>query len=223
MRRVGLISTSALLAVLCAPVALASFQASIVPPFRGQPCTEYSGFETFTAPFGGTNSPDDPATTSPDTRLEQLVAGAIITGAGNIDHLSQAPVYRLTDAVPGDLQEVALQVSIHLNQFPWANVVLRYTDANQVVQSVAPTTSSHLVFLMGHEERLVTWDLSANPDTILSYSIEMPAAFASTTLDAIQLDTRFACSPGVVFCAGDGTGGACPCANGAPGARVIGR
>jgi hypothetical protein len=85
------------------------------------------------------------------------------------------------------------------------------------VQTIAPTTSTHLVFQMGHEERLLTWDLSANADTILSYAIEMPAAFASTTLDAIQLDTRFACSPGVVFCAGDGTGGACPCASGATG------
>ncbi len=207
----------ALVAGVAAPIAWSQFTVIYAPPFRGAPCTEYSGFESFTQAFNAPNAPDDPATTSPDTALVQLVAGAILTAQGNIDHLTLPPAYRLTDSVPNDLQEVVLQVSSLLNQFPWSTVVLKYVDGSGATQTIAPTSSVHLVFLMGREERLIHWDLSGVGDTILAYSIECSAQFPSTTLDAIQLDTRYACGPGATFCAGDGTGAACPCANGLSG------
>ncbi len=204
----------ALVAGVAAPIAWSQFTVIHVPPFRGAPCTEYSAFESFTQAYNAPNFPDQPGTTSPDTALVQLVAGAVITAQGNIDHLSLPPAYRLTDSVPADLQEVVFQVSSLLNQFPWSTVVLKYVDGLGVTQSVVPTSSTHLVFLMGREERLIRWDLSGLPATILGYTIEFSAQSSSTTLDAITLDTRYACGPGATFCAGDGTGAACPCANG---------
>jgi hypothetical protein len=52
-----------------------------------------------------------------------------------------------------------------------------------------------MIFQMGHEERRITWDLSGNADTILAYQIDIPAAFPSTSLDAVKLDTRYTCPP----------------------------
>ena len=198
----------------------AAFTSSYVAPFHGAPCTEYSAFESFTQAWNAPNFPDDPATTSPDTALVQLVQGAIITPQGNIDHLTLPPSFVLSDSVPADLQEVVFQLCILLNQFNWTSVVLEYTDAGGTLHSIAPNSSVQLVFLMGREERVIRWDLSAVPDVILAYQIRFSAQFPSTTLDAIKLDTRFACQPGIVFCAGDGTGAACPCAQRAAPAAV---
>ncbi len=200
-----------------APAALATFQVTHVAPFHGQPCTQYSGWETFLYAYGASNLPDDPTSTTTTPTLEQFEPNAFITPQGNIDDSVQPPSFRLRDTVPGDLQEIELQVSINLNQFDWTTFVLTYVDVGGVTQSVAPNTSTFLTHLMGHDERLITWDLSAINDTIQSYAIDFHAAFPTTQLDALKLDTRYACSPGVVFCAGDGSGTACPCTNGATG------
>lgn len=200
-----------------AAVARASFQVTHVAPFHGQPCTEYAGWETFTYAYNGPNMPDDPASTSTDSVLEQLDPGGIITAQGNIDDPTAPPSFRLTDSVPGDLQELELQVSINLNQFDWSTFMLTYVDAASVTHSIAPNTSTFLVHLMGHDERLITWDLTGVSDTITSYEIDFHTSQPTTQLDALKLDTRYTCSPGTVFCAGDGSGAACPCTNGSAG------
>jgi len=197
--------------------AWAAFTSNYTAPFHGAPCTEYSAFETFTQANLLPNYPDDPATTSPDTSLVQLVPGAIITPQGNIDHLVLPPSFELSDSVPDDLQEVVFQLCVLLNQFDWTSVVLEYVDAGGMVRTIVPDSSVQLVFQMGREERVISWNLSALPDVITTYRIRFSAQYPSTTLDAIRLDTRYVCTPGTVFCAGDGTGAACPCANGQPG------
>ncbi len=197
--------------------AWAAFTSNYVASFHGAPCTEYSAFESFTQANLLPNYPDDPATTSPDTALVQLTPGAIITPQGNIDNLVLPPSFELTDSVPSDLQEVVFQLCILLNQFDWTSVVLEYTDAGGTVRTIVPDSSQQLVFLMGREERVIRWDLSGLPDVITTYRLRFRANLPSTTLDALKLDTRYACTPGVVFCAGDGSSAACPCANGLPG------
>ncbi|MEO6709634.1 MAG: hypothetical protein ABI054_02740 [Planctomycetota bacterium] len=169
------------------------FSVSFVAAFHAQPCTAYSAWETFTHADTLGNAPDDPLSTTNVPAVFQLVPGGVITSGGNIDHLTQPPQYRITDNVPADLQEIVLQVSINLNQMPWQQLSLTYFDASGVAHSIVPTTSVHMIFQMGHEERKITWDLSANTDTILAYRIDIPAANPSTSLDAVKLDTRYAC------------------------------
>jgi hypothetical protein len=202
---------------LLAPATLASFQVTHVAPFHGQPCTQSSGWETFLYAYGASNLPDDPTSTTTIPTLEQFDANAFITPQGNIDDSVAPPSFRIVDTVPGDLQELELQVSINLNQFDWTTFMLTYVDAQSVTHSIAPNTSTFLIHLMGHDERLITWDLSGVTDTITTYAIDFHASQPTTQLDALKLDTRYSCTPGVVFCAGDNSGTPCPCTPGAAG------
>src|SRR5436190_7645470 len=211
------LALSLAMGALIAPFAVAQFTSAYSPPFHGQPCTEFAGWESFTNPDTLPNAPDDPTTTSPDAALVQLTPGAVITTAGNIDHLTQAPSFRITESVPGDALEVVLMVSINLNPYDWSTALLRYVDGGGMPQVVAPTTNAFLVHQMGHDERFVTWDLSGNPNTITAYSVEFGATNSFSTLDAVKLDTRFQCAPGVGYCFGDGSSLTCPCGTGAPG------
>jgi hypothetical protein len=210
-------ATSIAAVAALAPAARASFQVTHVAPFHGQPCTQYSGWETFLYAYGASNVPDDPTSTTTVPTLEQLEANAFITAQGNIDDSVAPPSFRLVDTVPGDLQELELQVSINLNQFDWTTFMLTYVDGASVTHSIPPSTSTFLIHLMGHDERLITWDLSGVSDTITSYEIDFHASQPTTQLDALKLDTRYSCSPGVVFCAGDNSGAPCPCTAGAAG------
>ncbi len=193
---------------------LAPFSIGYTASFHGAPCTHYAGWESFTLPNGAANAPDDAATTAPGAGVWQLAAGGVITAAGNLDNLTIPPVYRVTDSVPSDLQEVVLQVSASLNPLDWSSFALSYVDTGGVTQTLGPTTSVYLVHAMGHDERVITWDLSAVGDTLLAYQIDFGATNSFTTLDAVKLDARFSCSTGIPFCT-PGVAGviACPCSN----------
>ena len=208
------VSMLAFAAVFAAPIAPPPFSSSYVPPFHGAACTDYCGWESFTQANNVGNAPDDPNSTTTTPAVLQTALGGVITPQGNIDNVTVPPKYRVTDSVPADLQEVVLQVSILLNQMNWSSIGLTYVDANNTSHTLAPTSSSYLVFQMGHEERLVRWDLSGLTDTILAYQIDFAANNSFTTLDAVKLDTRYSCAPGVSFCH-PGSGGVipCPCAN----------
>ena len=194
--------------------ALPPFTQGYTAPFHGAPCTQFAGWESFTLPNNAANAPDDPATTAPGAGVWQLAAGGVITSAGNLDNLTIPPVYRITDSVPADLQEVVLQISANLNPLNWSSFTLGYVDGGGVPHTVSPTTSFYLVHLMGHDERVITWDLSANSDAIFAYQIDFTANNSFSTLDAVKLDARYTCSPGLPFCS-PGVGGVigCPCAN----------
>jgi hypothetical protein len=204
---------SGLLFVVAVP-ALPPFTVGYSAPIHGQPCTHFAGWESFTLPNGAANAPDDAATTASGAGVWQLAAGGVITAPGNLDNLTIPPVYRVTDSVPADLQEVVLQISANLNPLNWSSFTLGYVDTGGVPHTVSPSTSTYLVHLMGHDERVITWDLSANSDAIFAYQIDFTANNSFATLDAVKLDARFACAPGVPFCS-PGAGGviACPCAN----------
>ena len=199
---------------LAASVAAASFTVNYTPPFHGAPCTHYAGWESFTQANGATNAPDDPTTTATNAAVLQLAPGGVITPAGNLDDDTVPPIYRVTDVVPADLKQVVLQVSINLNPMNWSSFMLTYTDGGGMPHSLAPTSSVYLVHQMGHDERVITWDVSAIADTILSYTIDFAATNTFTTLDAVKLDVLFECQPGTVFCE-PGTAGVstCPCSN----------
>jgi hypothetical protein len=185
-----LLACSALFAL---PLVQPPFQSSYSPPFHGAPCTQFSGWESFTQASGGANAPDDPNSTTTNSAVIQTVAGGVITAQGNIDHLTQPPHYLVTETAPADVQEVVLQVSILLNQVNWSNVTLSYIGPGGMIHSLSPTNSQYLVFQMGHEERLLSWDLSGVADTVLAYQVDIAATNSFTTLDAVKLDSRYAC------------------------------
>jgi hypothetical protein len=202
------------LACLAGPLAFAApFDSSVVPPFRGTPCSHYAGWETFTMAFGGVNSPDVAGSTAVNATLEQLLPGAILTSGGNIYHPFAATAFEVSDSVPSDLQEVVLQVSTLGSQRNYGSFILIYTDGGGIQQVRSPDVFTVLEQNPGDEELYFQWDMSVVSDTVLSYTINFIATAPSMSLDAVTLDARWSCtSIGNSFCFGDGTLPThCPC------------
>ena len=180
----------------------AAFTNPSTPSFRGQPDTEFSGWESFTNPVGQ-NLPDDPNTTSDDAVLTQTTNGAVLTGTGNIYSPAAPANYVLTDSIPGDLLEVHFQTSTDGAELAYTNVRLEYVDFLGTTWRLPPTTQTELArFIMTgpHVETLFVWDLSTVPDNISSYSITFQAQVQHLSLDAVLLDTRFEPAPAVLYC-----------------------
>ena len=191
-------------AAVLVPALWAGFTNPSVPPFRGQPDTEFSGWESFTDPNApGKNLPDDPGTTSDDASLVQLLPGAVLTGGGNIYQPAGAARYELSDSVPGDLQELHFQTSTDGAELAYDDVRLEYVDGSgATVRRVfdSRTELARFVTTGPHVETLFVWDLSQVAATISAYKITFEAATAHLSLDAPLLDTRTDSNPPVTFC-----------------------
>src|SRR5258706_8642950 len=194
--------------------ALAPFTVAFTAPFHGAPCTQFAGWESFTLANNQANAPDAATPRDRGGGVGRPPPGGVPPAAGTLDNLTIPPVYRVTDSVPSDLQEVVLQVAVLLNPMNWSSFTLTYVDTAGTPHTLGPTTSTYLVHAMGHDERVITWDLTAVSDVVLAYQIDFGATNSFTTLDAVKLDARFSCTPGVPFCT-PGTAGVigCPCSN----------
>ena len=172
-------------------MAYAGFNNSYNPPFRGQADTEYSGWETFTMPFNGPNSPDVAGTTSNDATLTQTTPGAILTSTGNIYNPAGASHFVLSDTLPADLQEVVLQISVFGVPADYGSFVLSYTNVSGQLVSLPPNSIQNLWNAGGSLEDRIDWDLSGNSDSVTSYTIQFDASAVHMSLDAVILDVRF--------------------------------
>jgi hypothetical protein len=177
--------------VLCLGMAYAAFNNAYTPPFRGQANSEYSGWETFTIPFNGPNTPDVAETSSDDATLTQTTPGAILTSTGNIYNPAGPSHFVLSDTLPADLQEVVLQVSVFGVPADYGSFILSYTDTSGQLVSLPPDSIQNLWNAGGSLEDRIDWDLSANPDSITSYTIQFDASAVHMSLDAVNLDVRF--------------------------------
>ena len=204
--------------LLCA-TALAAFTNPFVPAFRGSAQSEFAAWESFASAFGAPNAPDDPLSTALDARVEQLVPGAIDPGSGNIYHPSAPPRFRLTDTVPGDLQEVVFQVSTWGAEIVYRDVTLNYVDAQGQSRRLPPTTyeeRARYPALGWNVESLYGWDLGAIAEVVSAYSVDFYALTPHVSLDAVILDARWIPGDGALISYCDpGSGGVapCPCAN----------
>lgn len=211
------------LAAAFGPLAFAlPFTNPSIPAFRGEPCSHFAGWESFTSAYQGLNLPDDPSTTATSSTIEQLMPGAILTTTGNLYHPFAQLAFEIADTTPGDAQEVVLQVSTQGNPRNYGSFILSFQDGSGSQQVRAPSTFTLLEQIPGEEELYFRWDLSQEADTIVSYTINFVAAAAHMSFDAVTLDARWECSPGAAYCFGDGLDplvtAACPCANlGGPG------
>jgi len=206
-----------LLRAACASLVLsalahADFQNPFVPSFRGQPNTEYGGWESFTNPSLLPNSPDLPGATTVDATIVQFLTSAFLVG-GNIYSFADAVEFELADTVPGYLREVAFQTSTKGAELDYANVVLNYVDGSGVPQQVAPTSQTELFFQVAQGvdvETLFEWDLTTLGDDVTSYTITFEAFEPSLSLDAVTLDTRFDEGPRVYCSAKVNSAGCTP-------------
>lgn len=199
-------------ALLLVPqLALAGFTNPHVPDFRGAPGTEYGAWESFTFPHGGQNLPDLPNATTVDAALEQLDTTAFLT-SGNI-YSFQAPIRCvLSDTVPEDLQELALQISTKGSEPDYAGVRLEYVDGQGQVQSLPWTSYTQLAYIpsMGVDvESLFEWDLSSLGDDVLAYTLVFEAQGPHMSLDALVLDTRFGEPDAAAYCTAKTTSSGC--------------
>jgi len=184
-------ATRLALPLLVVGAAHAAFTNSEVPAFRGQANTEFAGWEVFTDPFPGDNQPDDPATTADDAVIAQTTPGALITSTGNIYNPAGAPHFVVSDNVPGDLQEVVLQVATQGTPLDYGSFVLTFAASDGSTQQLVPASTSTLWNTGGTVEDRFDWDLSGVSDEILAYTIDFEAAGPHLSLDAVLLDTRF--------------------------------
>ena len=181
--------------------ARADFQNPFVPAFRGQPGTETAAWESFLEPSLLPNAPDVPGATADAAAITQMEPSAFLIG-GNIYSPTAVTVFELVDSVPGDLADVALQLSTKGSELDYALVTLHYVDGFGVVQDVPWTTQTELFkqAAQGFDvETLFTWDLSSVGDAITDYTITWEAFEPSMSLDAVTLDTRFEGAP-EVYC-----------------------
>jgi hypothetical protein len=211
------ISTTLLFLGLASPAALAGFTAAVTPPFSTSPCARFAGWEVFTQPYNGPNVPDVAGTDETSAEITQLIPGAILTSGGNIYDPFQSTAFRLTDTTTAPVREVVFETSTQGNSRNVSSFTLTYVDANGQDVVLAPTQFIPLVQLpQQHDELYFQWDLSTASVPITSYRIEWIASAPSMSFDAALLYVRLACAPpapGSSFCAGDGSGTACPCAN----------
>jgi hypothetical protein len=185
------LATGALL--FAAGTAWAGFTNPFTPTWRGQPGTEYGGWESFTSAFAGSNLPDLPQATTVDAVLVQHDPSAFLT-AGNIYSFSAPLSLTLADTVPGPLLELYMQTSTKGAELDYANVMLRYVDGQGQPHLVPWTNYTELANTSGtgvSVESLFRWDVSALGTPITDYVIEFQGAASSMSLDAVTLDTRF--------------------------------
>jgi hypothetical protein len=209
-------SSTLLFVAVASPLALAGFTSAVTPSFAGSPCARFAGWEVFTNAYNGPNAPDMAGTDETSAEITQLIPGAIITSGGNIYDPFQPTAFRLTDTTSAPVQEVVLETSTQGNSRSVTSFTLTYVGANGQDVVLAPTQFIPLVQLpQQHDELYFQWDLSNAGVPITSYHIEWIAQAPSMSFDAALLYVRLACSPapGASFCAGDGSGTACPCAN----------
>jgi hypothetical protein len=196
----------------------AGFTAPAFVSHRGSPRAEYAAWESFTDPVGGSNAPDDPATTAGAAfAIVQENAGAFLIG-GNVYSFSGPTSFVLShvpapaQAVP-DLTRLALQISTLGNELDYGTVQLEYLDAGgapRLLPYDSRTELARYATSIGYGESvesLFEWDLSAVGDEVRDYRVRFASAVPHVSLDAVVVDALWSdepfsyCAPATGACA----------------------
>lgn len=163
----------------------AGMSTALTPSFRGNPCSEFAGWLNICQATTA-NYPDEAASTTNDATLLQLDPNSIVTVSCNLYNFRAVQQFVISDRSPGDLQEVVLQTRAIGTPIDPLTYALYYSDAQSVLQRVAPTI---IQTLANPEETMIRFDLSALHDVIESYELRFDALGTSCSLNHVQLDT----------------------------------
>lgn len=88
------------------------------------------------------NAPDQPGATT-SALFTQQTPGAIITGAGNLDHPAGASLFEITDATSSELGTVVLHARTQGAELDYGSMMLRY-DSGLGIETLAPVARLEL-------------------------------------------------------------------------------
>src|SRR5688572_20822909 len=187
--------------------ALANSSFFVVPSFRGQAGTEYSGWEGFTNAYNGPNyaslagSTGDAAITQTTPGTGPFPNGPFIS-SGNIYSFATTNTFTLTDSTAFALGTVVLQLRNNdgSTQFDYGSVRLEYDNGGGPLSLF--TTRAELNNTAGGVASMWSWDVSALG--INSYKIYFNASDLSLSLDAAALDVQAVPEPSALALAGLG-------------------
>lgn len=176
--------------------AIASTNGFQVPFFRGQPNTQFSGWENFTVPVGSPgNSPElsfAGGTSTGNGILTQNAAGSFITSGGNIYNFGVAQTFTLADTTEfvGGIGGFVFQIRTGGTELDYTSVVLNYVDPVLGAQSIAGTRTELDRTPAGPGGFSVSsrfdWNLSGL--NVNQFNLNFVAAGSSMSLDSMTLD-----------------------------------
>lgn len=158
----------------------------VVPIFRGQPGSEFAGWERFTFGSGTNNTPDIAGSTT-NAGLLQLDPAAFVTGSGNIYNLSGASRFRIRYQQPFPLNTVVLQARTLGAELDYASVRLVFESNGTNVSLSAERIELDRGTAQGvNVSSKWEWDLSGHSAAV--FAIEFDAAGPSLSFDSATLD-----------------------------------
>lgn len=158
----------------------------VVPIFRGQPGSEFAGWERFTFGSGTNNTPDIAGSTT-NAGLLQLDPAAFVTGSGNIYNLSGASRFRIRYQQPFPLNTVVLQARTLGAELDYASVRLVFESNGTNVSLSADRIELDRGTAQGvNVSSKWEWNLSGHSATV--FTIEFDAAGPSLSFDSATLD-----------------------------------
>jgi hypothetical protein len=161
----------------------------VVPPFRGQPNTEYGYWENFSVAVGAPgNAADQPGKTT-GAVITQTNLTAIVAGSGNLYNPGGNSAFFLTNSAAAST--IVLQIRTSGTELDYKSVSLVYSDINGS-HFLAPLFRYELnrVGVPGQGSSVSSlwqWDLAGL--NIANYEITFNASGSSLSLDSVILDT----------------------------------
>lgn len=170
-----------------------------VPTFRGEAGSQSSLWETFTVPVGAPgNTPN--LGNNLTSVLTQSVAGALITGTGNIYNMPSASAFTVSYSGATQAGLVVFQTRTFGTELDYSGLRLNYaggslsatrTETDRVAVGEPGQPGSGFFVSSAWQ-----WDLA--PLNISSYTISFNAAEPSLSFDSASLDTQAVPEPGTL-------------------------
>lgn len=171
----------------------------VVPAFRGQPDSTFTGWESFKVGVGDPGNAGDLAGSSDRARLFQLAPGALVLGSGNIYNGGEASRFEIRYSGAEPVGEVVFQARALGTEFKYDDVRLyAWTQALTATRVEldrlsfgGPPGTPGSGYAVSSEW---SWDLTGLGAS--NFAISFNAAEINLSLDSATLDVRAVPEPG---------------------------